>query len=289
MSSTQSTTTTTPSSSTPVVVSEKAPIEKSMDYYTMLHFYSQYDSLAHFLYDTRERRYATCKEYLTRLSEIAEMSNYEVSQTMVRRALYVYYSCLTGHLLDPVRNEKLVHCIESLQTKDHIFKCKDEILQNKVFVESKVLDQAWQIENRRDKLEEKIPVCDAKCSEWFYKYGLCNRFLKARRIKKDTDVTFQERSEDEIEEGKKYFKVCEEFKKKALDCVGDVFCTKQQEQLKECMATRRFNSDCESLEKALKRCSYHNFALVNHLKFRKNLIAGAAQSKEGEEVNVIDE
>ncbi|KAG2378758.1 hypothetical protein C9374_007906 [Naegleria lovaniensis] len=274
--------------------SHQPPLEKSIDYHLLLHFYSQYDSLGHFLYDTRERRYATCKEYLNRLSDVAEMSNYEVSPTMVRRALYIYYSCLTGHLLDPVRASKLASCVDSLETKDHIFKCKDEILQNKVFVETKVLDQVWQIENRKYNLEEKIPKCDAKCSEWFYKLGLCNRFLKARRIKKETDVAFSEAAEQEIEEGKKYYAVCDDFKKKAVSCVGEIFCENQEKELKECLSKSSFMHGCEDEEKALKKCSHYNYALMNHLKFRKNNIrkpssVGTAANEDQDEPNVIDE
>ncbi|EFC39254.1 predicted protein [Naegleria gruberi] len=263
--------------------SESVPVEKSMDYYMLLHFYSKYDNLGHFLYDTRERKYATCKEYLNRLSEIAEMSNYEVTPTMVRRALYIYYSCLTSHLLDPVRNAKLASCVESLESKDHIFKCKDEILRNKVFVESKVLDQVYQMENRKYNLDDKISQCDKNCSEWFYKYGLCTRFLKARRIKTESEVSFSERADEEVEESKKYYAVCDDFKKKSLSCVGDIFCAEQQQKLQDCLKNSMFKSECDDLEKTAKRCAHYNFALVSHLKFRNNLIKGK------EDANLVDE
>ncbi|KAL9646094.1 hypothetical protein ABK040_007972 [Willaertia magna] len=242
---------------------------KQLEKYLILNFYSQYNSLAHFLYETKERRYATCRESLEKLNHFAEMSNYEVTPTAIRKSLYLYYSCLLGHLLDPYKTSKLVTCIKKLENSNQIFQCKDEILKDKNFVEFKVLDQIWQIEDRKYNLSEKINKCNEKCGELFYKFSLASKFLKARRIKRESDVDFESLQKEEQEKHIKYMKINDGLKKEAVDCVGKVFCENDINELMECKKSSKFPSDCDDLERKLKRCSHYHYALMAHLKFKK--------------------
>ena len=214
-----------------------------------------------------------------------ELFGREVNQMTIRSHLLIFYYCVSSPLVPEKLNREIQECVRDEKHAGEILPCGDLIMRAKRLADRSIelaaqyeqktqksadstpTEKKWQKQQKQGKEEEKevdeqgfyekLLRVQNNCLPYLVKEKLCNKFLD--RCEKDM-----------LEVTPNMKRKCRDLEQTALECVGSVFCKREQAKYLKCMESAKHGNACLHEKKQMTMCGETHQALARLVSLEPN-------------------